>query len=247
MESEASAIDTAADEAWRAILMGEAPGLQRIRRSVGWIPAEPRCKLCAAPIGPPGNIFLRPFGFGPSRLNRRLCKKCFHQVGDSPGGAEVEISMMFADVRGSTSLAERMPPQEFSRLVSRFYGTAARVVDRTDGIVDKFVGDEVVALYIPGFAGSGHAGKAIEAARQLLHETGNAGGDPWIPVGGACTPAWPTWAAWARVMRATSPRSATRPTRPHASRRRPPRARSSSAPPPGGPPDSTRWASSPAR
>jgi adenylate cyclase len=56
-------------------------------------------------------------------------------------------------------------------------------VDRTDGIVDKFVGDEVVALYIPGFAGSDHAWKAIEAARQLLHETGNAGGDPWIPVG----------------------------------------------------------------
>jgi adenylate cyclase len=114
--SEASAIDTAAEEAWRAILTGEAPGLQRIRRSVGWIPAEPRCTLCAAPFGPPGNIFLRPFGFGPSRLNRRLCKKCLHQVGESPGGAEVEISMMFADVRGSTSLAERMPPQEFSRL-----------------------------------------------------------------------------------------------------------------------------------
>jgi adenylate cyclase len=74
-----------------------------------------------------------------------------------PGGAEIELTLLFADVRGSTGLAERMPAQEFSRLVSRFYGTAARVVDGWNGLVDKFVGDEVVALFVPGFAGEDHA------------------------------------------------------------------------------------------
>jgi hypothetical protein len=39
-------------------------------------------------------------------------------------------------------------------LIARFYGAAADVIDDWDGIVDKFVGDSAVALFIPGFAGS---------------------------------------------------------------------------------------------
>jgi adenylate cyclase len=76
-----------------------------------------------------------------------------------------------------------LPPQEFSKLISRFYGVAAGVVDRWDGIVDKFVGDEVVALFVPGFAGEDHASRAVDAARDLLRETGNDGDDPWVPIG----------------------------------------------------------------
>src|ERR687898_550041 len=65
----------------------------------------------------------------------------------------------------------------------RCYGAAARVIDEWDGIVDKFLGDGAVALFIPGFAGSDHAADAIAAARGLLEQTGNDGPEPWIPVG----------------------------------------------------------------
>ena len=170
-------------EVWRLALMGEARGLAMTRRLVGWIPAGPRCKLCRAPLKPPGSLALKLVGFGPSRLNRRLCSACFKQIGKQPGGAEIELSFLFADVRGSTALAERIPAQEFSQLISRFYGTAARVVDRWNGLVDKFVGDEVVALFVPGFAGEDHAARAVDAARDLLRETGNDGGEPWVPLG----------------------------------------------------------------
>jgi adenylate cyclase len=170
-------------EGWRKALLGETKGLRTVRRLVGWIPAGPRCKLCAAPLRPPGSVVLRPIGFGPSKLNRRLCNSCFGTIGKRPGGAEIELSLLFADVRGSTALAERIPAQEFSQLISRFYGIAAKVVDGWDGIVDKFVGDEVVALFIPGLAGADHAARAIAAARDLLRETGNDGGEPWIPIG----------------------------------------------------------------
>ena len=78
-------------------------------------PAGPRCKLCAAPLKAPGSVLLRPFGFGPSGLNRRLCRACFRSMGKKPGGAEIELSLLFADVRGSTGLAEHIPAQEFSR------------------------------------------------------------------------------------------------------------------------------------
>jgi adenylate cyclase len=174
------------DEKWRDVLMGEArghmcwsPWMRRISRA---IPSDPRCKLCDGPFGPPGNI-MRVLGFGPSQINRRICRHCIQALEKSPGGAEVEVSLLFADVRGSTALAEQTSAEEFSRLMARFYGTAANVVDVRNGIVDKFVGDQVIALFIPGFAGADHASDAIAAARELLAKTGHGDGEPWIPIG----------------------------------------------------------------
>jgi adenylate cyclase len=171
------------EEMWRKMLTGDYPRLHRMRRMWGVLPSAPRCKLCNAPFRGPGGALMRAIGYGPSPLNRRLCKWCLRAVGKHPGGAEVEISVLFADVRGSTSIAERMEPGEFSRLLARFYGATATVIDEKDGIVDKFVGDGAVALFIPGFAGEDHAAQAIAAARGLLEQTGNDGPDPWIPVG----------------------------------------------------------------
>jgi adenylate cyclase len=181
--TERSAQDLAQEEEWRALLTGKSRGLEMTKRLVSWMPAGPRCKLCLAPLRPPGSVVLKLVGFGPSKLNRRLCRACFKAVEKKPGGAEIELSFLFADVRGSTALAERIPAQEFSQLISRFYGTAAKAVDKWDGLVDKFVGDEVVALFIPGFAGEDHAERAIGAARELLHETRSTDSEPWIPLG----------------------------------------------------------------
>ncbi|HVD65804.1 MAG TPA: adenylate/guanylate cyclase domain-containing protein [Gaiellaceae bacterium] len=171
------------EEAWRQILTGEMRGLRTFQSLWKKIPSEPRCKLCYAPFGKPGRFFIRVLGGKPSPLNRRLCTWCMGSAHKHPGGAEVEISAMFADVRGSTTLAEHLPAGEFGQLLTRFWGTAARSVDRWDGIVDKFVGDEAVALFIPGFAGKDHAARAIATARDLLMETGHGDGEPWIPVG----------------------------------------------------------------
>ena len=171
------------EEMWEQMLTGSYPRLQRMRKMWGALPSPPRCKLCNAPFRGPGGAFMRAIRYGPSPLNRRLCKWCARAVHKHPGGAEVEIWLLFADVRGSTAIAERMLPEEFSRLMSRFYGAAADVIDERDGIVDKFVGDSAVALFIPGFAGRDHAANAIAAARGLLERTGNDGPEPWIPIG----------------------------------------------------------------
>ena len=106
----------------------------------------------------------------PSAKNPNYCDVCETFVRTHPGGAEVEISMLFADVRGSTTLVEQMRPMEFSRLMNRFFDCANRVVIDSDGLVDKLVGDEVVALYVPA-VGSDHARKAVEAAGDLLRAT----------------------------------------------------------------------------
>jgi adenylate cyclase len=171
------------EEMWEQMLTGNYPRLHRIRRVWGVLPSPPRCKLCNAPFRGPGGVLMRAIAYGPSPLNRRLCKWCIRAIHKQPGGAEIEISVLFADVRGSTAIAERMAPEEFSRLMARFYGAAAGVIDEWDGIVDKFLGDGAVALFIPGFAGSDHAADAIAAARGLLEQTGSNGREPWISVG----------------------------------------------------------------
>ena len=101
-----------------------------------------------------------------------------------PGGAEVELTMLFVDVRGSTTLAEQMRPAQFGRLMGRFYDAATQVLIDTDAFIDKFVGDEVIGLYLPIFTGGAHAKQAVHAAEELLRVTGHADPNgPWLPVG----------------------------------------------------------------
>jgi adenylate cyclase len=101
-----------------------------------------------------------------------------------PGGTEVELSMLFVDVRGSTSIAERMRAVDYSRLMNRFYKAATDVLIRTDAFIDQFVGDEAVGLYFPLFTGSNHARPAVLAARELLCVMGyESTQGPWLPIG----------------------------------------------------------------
>jgi adenylate cyclase len=146
------------------------------------LPSDPRCKLCGAPFKSWGGFLMHVFGRDQSRYNPRFCEKC--KVFEHPGGAEVSLTMLFADVRGSTKLAEQMGAREFSRLINRFYSVASHVLIQTDAMVDRLLGDEAIGLYIPGFTGQEHAPKAIEAAQELLRLTGHRDSKgPWVPVG----------------------------------------------------------------
>jgi adenylate cyclase len=101
-----------------------------------------------------------------------------------PGGTEVELSMLFVDVRGSTSIAERMSAADYSRLMNRFYKAATDVLIRTDAFIDQFVGDEAVGLYFPLFTGSNHARPAVLATQELLRVMGYGGRqEAWLPIG----------------------------------------------------------------
>jgi hypothetical protein len=101
-----------------------------------------------------------------------------------PGGAEVELTMLFADIRGSTSLAETMSPMAFSKLINRFYQAAMDVLVRHEAVIDRLVGDEMIGYFLPGFAGLEHTRQAIQAAREIFKATGHGQPDgPWVPVG----------------------------------------------------------------
>jgi adenylate cyclase len=124
------------------------------------------------------------FGKRPAENNPNLCSACFTFVTTNHGGAEIEISLLFADIRGSTGLAETMAPGEYRALLDRFYNVAADSVFASDGFVDKFVGDELVATFVPLMTGELHAIRAVEAAQALMRATGHADPKgPWVPLG----------------------------------------------------------------
>jgi adenylate cyclase len=81
-------------------------------------------------------------------------------------------------------MAEQMRPAEFHDLLERFYNAAADVLFAHDAILDKFVGDEVVAIFIPALSGELHAARAVAAGQALLAATGHGDpGGPWLPLG----------------------------------------------------------------
>jgi adenylate cyclase len=99
-------------------------------------------------------------------------------------GAEVELSMLFADIRGSSKLARQMSVLDFTRLMDRFYKVSSDVLIDHDAIIEKFVGDEIVGLFIPFLAGFDHGSCAVDAARALLRATGHGSPEgPWVPLG----------------------------------------------------------------
>jgi adenylate cyclase len=169
---------------WWALLNGTDPRYAKARAWLKHVPGAPRCKMCAAPFGLPGRPFMHFLGRDRWSKNPEYCGACFRVLEAHHGGAEIESSFLFADVRGSTTLAEQISPTEFRRQLNRFYHVAARILVEQDGIVDKFVGDEVVGIFIPALTHDAHAERAVAAARALLVATGHADpGGPWLPVG----------------------------------------------------------------
>lgn len=127
---------------------------------------------------------MRLIGRRQSEGNPTICTKCSTELIRHHGGAEVEGTMLFADIRGSTSLAETMSPGQFHDLLERFYSVASRMVFQHDGVIDKFVGDELVAMFYPAMSGERHSARAIDAALAVLRATGHAdAAGPWVPVG----------------------------------------------------------------
>src|SRR5215216_6042689 len=141
---------------------------KQLRRLMRLLPRDPRCKFCNAPFqGIGGTIVKAVFGKQRSALNPRFCNMCDVAARQFPGGAEVKMSMLFVDVRGSTALSEKMGATEFSKLINRFYIGATKVITDEDGLVEKLAGDSVAAFWGAGFAGPDFVQRTIKVAQNL--------------------------------------------------------------------------------
>jgi adenylate cyclase len=142
---------------------------KRLRHFQRALPRDPRCKFCNAPFQGIGGALMRVlFRKQRSALNPRYCNLCEIAAREFPGGAEVPMSMLFIDVRGSTALSEKMSPTEFSQLINRFYKVATKIIIDEDGLVEKLAGDSVAAFWGAGFAGTDYVARTVIVAQTLL-------------------------------------------------------------------------------
>ena len=168
----------------RAILTGESPVLAMQRKRFRHLPSDPRCKMCMAPFRGIGALAVRPLGYGQSPGNPSLCNRCIVSMrARGVSGLEIPVTLVFSDVRGSTSLGERMRPTEFREFLGHFYDLATAAILGHDGIVDKIVGDEVIGLFFGGISGpEHHAAAGVAAALDLAERAARPDATPMGPI-----------------------------------------------------------------
>lgn len=165
--------DAEADQHWRDILTGKVsvmPGSRIARGIFRHLPSDPRCKWCYAPYGKPFGPVLGRFGWRRWDKNPSLCHMCMNYMEVQKGGAEVELAVLFADLRGSTELAATMTPGAYTRLLDIYYGIAGHAIQARGGIVDKYLGDGVLALFLLGYSDGHPATAAADAGRRILED-----------------------------------------------------------------------------
>jgi adenylate cyclase len=167
------------------------PSSRVVKRLFRTLPSSPRCGFCGAPFAGVGATLVRPLGYRPSQKKPNNCGSCVEL--SPPRGITLEIGVLFADLRGFTTFAEQHGATETRAILRRFYGCAEQVLF-PEALIDKVVGDAVMALYVPPIVSASldraeaatpsQLAQVMSAhARELLEAMGYGSGAPEIGVG----------------------------------------------------------------
>ncbi|HYP16802.1 MAG TPA: adenylate/guanylate cyclase domain-containing protein [Opitutus sp.] len=106
--------------------------------------------------------------------------------GAALGGEEREVTILFADLRGFTTLSEKLPPQELLHLLNRYLDRMSREIERHGGVIDKFIGDAIMALFGAPLSQPDAARRAVAAAlameRALADLNAELAAEPTAPL-----------------------------------------------------------------
>ena len=149
------------------------------------LPHGPRCGVCGAPFAGAGRLLTSALGYRPSRKNPTVCATCVELA--PPGGMKMSTGVLFADLRGFTARFEGADPEEASIVLRRFYRCAEDVLFPI-AMIDKLIGDEVMALYLPALkrdlASEEVPAVMLGHARELLRAVGYGSADgPFVEMG----------------------------------------------------------------
>jgi class 3 adenylate cyclase/tetratricopeptide (TPR) repeat protein len=101
--------------------------------------------------------------------------------GREPVAERRVCSVLFCDLVGSTSLAESRDPEEVREMLSRYFDVARMIISRYGGVVEKFIGDAVVAVWGTPVAAEGDAERAVRAGLDLVAAVAQLGQDAGVP------------------------------------------------------------------
>jgi class 3 adenylate cyclase/tetratricopeptide (TPR) repeat protein len=142
-------------------------------------PADARfCGSCGVSLAPRARC---PDCGAENPTGQRFCNSCGASLGDPtpavqpsaaqrqqrPDGERKQVTVLFADVKGSMEMAEQTDPEEWRRIMQRFFELLCEGVHRFEGTVDKFTGDGIMALFGAPIAHEDHAPRACFAALKI--------------------------------------------------------------------------------
>ncbi len=115
------------------------------------------------------SVPFRAFGIRPSKMNPNTCTICELMFTKVMRARKVNIdaTVMFADLRGYTSLSQSLPPDAISGLLDAFYDLCADAIWEHDGLLNKTIGDAVMAVFNFPIRSENHARDAVRAAREI--------------------------------------------------------------------------------
>lgn len=122
------------------------------------------CQVCGAALAGPLGLVSLLLGVRRSPRNPNLCNRCSAHLKD---GVVAEITALFADLSGFTRLTRELGPERTSAIVDAFLRGASHAVHRHDGMVDKFLGDAVLAVFGAPIRRPDHARRAVAAAVEI--------------------------------------------------------------------------------
>jgi class 3 adenylate cyclase/tetratricopeptide (TPR) repeat protein len=124
-------------------------------------PGNSFCHQCGGALGPgpAAGQFASPQAYTPKHLAEKILT-----TGSALKGERKQVTVLFVDVSGFTSLSERLDPEEVHRLMSRAFDLMLAEVHRYEGTVNQFLGDGIMALFGAPITHEDHARRAVHAA-----------------------------------------------------------------------------------
>ena len=110
------------------------------------------------------------------RLARYFSPAVLHEIVRHPdklsvGSARRRVTVLFSDIRGFTSISERMQPEEVVDLLREYLTAMSEIIFRHGGVIDKFIGDAIMALYGVPLPYEDHAARAVRTAIEMQERT----------------------------------------------------------------------------
>jgi class 3 adenylate cyclase/tetratricopeptide (TPR) repeat protein len=156
-----------------------APQMEPCRACGAANPAGSRfCGSCGAGLAPPEAC---PRCGAENPPGQSFCNSCGARLDSAPAAGESppsvkqpdvdgerkQVTVLFADVKGSMDMSERVDPEEWRQIMQRFFSLLSDGVNRFEGTVDKFTGDGIMAVFGAPIAHEDHAARACFAALHI--------------------------------------------------------------------------------
>ena len=101
--------------------------------------------------------------------------------GDAASQRELEVTVLFSDIRGFSTIAERLTARDIAEIVGRHLGAMAEVISEHGGTIDKFQGDAVMAVFGAPEPTRDHAERALRCALAMQDRQRELNCDGWGP------------------------------------------------------------------